>query len=136
MTKRLFVRGGLRWFVLAAGIVWVHLSSGCALWVDSYRDELAGAPTVTTVSVQAAQRAREKAALRQRPYSPAATRVPAGRVTHAPLYFEDPFEKPDDGSNPFACRWEIMSTFCTVPAVFWPTSPVSLSVSCEPRRGG
>ncbi len=94
--------------VLAASIGATALA-GCRLAVDPFTDELAGRSPVTTPSVEAARNkaglvraAQVEHAVSQRSHMAAHLNATDGRVTHGPLYFEDPFENPGDEDGNFA----------------------------------
>ena len=102
---------GRRWIIgivgLAAAAVLVH---GCQLLEAPFVDELAAGPAVTTPSVEAARAIAAKPRLPHRPHAPVELELPAGTVTHGPLYFQDPYEDRSCDDGRFA--WSGEDYFC------------------------
>ena len=82
---------------------------GCSrqLAVRPFQDEFAVHPTVTTTaSAEGVHAANLTAAIRVRRHAMREIRPHDGSVTHAPLYFEDPFEEQGSDDGKFAWTGE------------------------------
>ncbi len=75
--------------------------TGCQMMGTPFNDELAGGWAVTTPSVEVARAVAVEATVNQRPFEAREVGAQNGAVTHSPLYFQDPFERPD-GDDYFA----------------------------------
>jgi hypothetical protein len=74
-------------------LVGIALVAGCAHKIDRFARESACQDEVTTPSVEAARAVQTQAAVRRRPHTTVRVQAKEGAVTHAPLYFEDPYEE-------------------------------------------
>lgn len=86
------------------------LVPGCQLVEAPFIDELAAGPAVTTPSVEAARAMSTEPRFSHRPHAPVKVELPAGTVTHGPLYFQDPYEGTGSDDGRFA--WSGEDYFC------------------------
>jgi len=80
-------------FAVSGMLVGIVLVPGCAHKIDRLARESACQDEVTTSSVEAARTVQTQAEVRRRPHSAVRVQAKEGIVTHAPLYFEDPYEE-------------------------------------------
>lgn len=79
---------------------------GCAMLSNPFRDELAGSTPATTPSGVGVRAAKVSRVAPQRRFQPVETGPSECRVTHAPLYFEDPSEVEGSEDGTFAWTGE------------------------------
>ena len=102
--KALLRRTKGRAAAVIAGVTFVTV--GCSHIVDPFKDDLAGAPAVTTPSVEAALEAQTVITPSDRGFAEVEMASHAAGVEHGPLYFEDGFEDKASDDGKFAWTLE------------------------------
>jgi len=114
---------------VAAALAGTVLSAGCAQKIERLRQEACAPDEVTTASVTAVRAAAREIAAPRRPYAEVKVQTEDGTVTHAPLYFEDPYE--DVESEEYCVVWspgDYLHSWlygpgrCLVNTIFFPVS--------------
>ncbi len=92
-TQRMGILG------VAFAVSWCGAASGCRMKQGSFHDELAGAPPVTTPSVEVVRGSGRESRVHVRPFQRTELQAVSTTVTHGPLFFETPGEDADTGDD-------------------------------------
>lgn len=110
-----------RWVCSRVGAVLMALTLGvlgCHQAANPWQDSLAHGQPVTTASVDAVRVAAREPSTHARSHALIDIRPISGRVSHGPLYFEDPLERDVYGDGLFVWTGEDYGQFLLGPARF------------------